>query len=105
MQALCVKLRDDALAAQALGVELHDLARPDLVIYLAGADPYRDDRLGRLALTFDGLAERDRSVFAHCQARRLPLAIAMAGGYARQIEDTVRIHTTTIRLAKALPGG
>lgn len=82
-----------------------DLARSDLVIYLAGADPYRDDRLGRLALTFDGLAERDRSVFAHCQARRLPLAIAMAGGYARQIEDTVRIHTTTIRLAKALPGG
>ncbi len=82
-----------------------DLARPDLVIYLAGADPARDDRLGRLALTFDGLAERDRSVFAHCQARRLPLAIAMAGGYARQIEDTVRIHTTTIRLAKALPGG
>lgn len=82
-----------------------DLARPDLVIYLAGADPYRDDRLGRLALTFDGLAERDRSVFAHCQARRLPLAIAMAGGYARQIEDTVRIHTTTIRLAKALLGG
>ncbi len=82
-----------------------DLARPDLVIYLAGADPYRDDRLGRLALTFDGLAERDRSVFAHCQARRLPLAIAMAGGYARQIEDTVRIHTTTIRLANALLGG
>ena len=82
-----------------------DLALPDLVIYLAGADPYRDDRLGRLALTFDGLAERDRTVFAHCQARRLPVAIAMAGGYARQIEDTVRIHTTTIRLAKALLGG
>ena len=82
-----------------------DLACPDLVIYLAGADPYRDDRLGRLALTFDGLAERDRTVFAHCQARRLPVAIAMAGGYACQIEDTVRIHTTTIRLAKALLGG
>lgn len=82
-----------------------DLACPDLVIYLAGADPYRDDRLGRLALTFDGLAERDRTVFTHCQARRLPVAIAMAGGYARQIEDTVRIHTTTIRLAKALLGG
>ncbi len=82
-----------------------DLACPDLVIYLAGADPYRDDRLGRLALSFDGLAERDRTVFARCQARRLPVAIAMAGGYARQIEDTVRIHTTTIRLAKALPGG
>ena len=79
-----------------------DLARPDLVIYLAGADPYRDDRLGRLALTFDGLAERDRTVFAHCQARRLPVAIAMAGGYARQIEDTVAIHATTIRLARQL---
>ncbi len=82
-----------------------DLARPDLVIYLAGADPYQDDRLGRLALTFDGLAERDRVVFRRCQAQRLPVAIAMAGGYARQIADTVQIHHTTIRLAKAMAGG
>lgn len=82
-----------------------DLARPDLVIYLAGADPYQDDRLGRLALSFDGLAERDRVVFARCQALRLPVAVAMAGGYARQITDTVRIHHTTIRLAKALADG
>lgn len=79
-----------------------DLARPDLVIYLAGADPYHDDRLGRLGLSFSGLAERDRRVFAHCRERRLPVAIAMAGGYARQIDDTVRIHTTTIRSARAL---
>ncbi len=82
-----------------------DLARPDLVIYLAGADPYHDDRLGRLSLSFAGLAERDRTVFEHCKAQRLPVAIVMAGGYARQIDDTVRIHSTTIRLAKALQDG
>ena len=78
-----------------------DQARPDLVIYLAGADPYHDDRLGRLALSFAGLAERDRRVFSRCKALGIPLAIAMAGGYARQINDTVTIHAATIRLAKS----
>ena len=77
-----------------------DLARPDLVIYLAGADPYQDDRLGRLSLSFDGLAERDRHVFTRCREHGSPAAIAMAGGYARNIDDTVRIHATTIRLAR-----
>jgi acetoin utilization deacetylase AcuC-like enzyme len=77
-----------------------DLARPDLVIYLAGADPYHDDRLGRLSLSFAGLVERDRNVFARCQEQRTPVAIAMAGGYARNIDDTVRIHRTTICLAR-----
>lgn len=77
-----------------------DLARPDLVIYLAGADPYHDDRLGRLGLSFDGLAERDNRVFSRCRDAHIPVAIAMAGGYARQIDDTVRIHATTIRHAK-----
>ena len=77
-----------------------DLARPDLVIYLAGADPYHDDRLGRLSLSFDGLAERDRHVFTRCREHGTPAAIAMAGGYARNIDDTVRIHATTIRLAR-----
>ncbi len=77
-----------------------DLARPDLVIYLAGADPYHDDRLGRLGLSFDGLAERDNRVFSRCRDQQIPVAIAMAGGYARQIDDTVRIHATTIRHAK-----
>lgn len=77
-----------------------DLAHPDLVIYLAGADPYHDDRLGRLALTFEGLEERDRRVFSRCRAEGVAVAIAMAGGYARQIEDTVRIHASTIRHAK-----
>ena len=79
-----------------------DLAQPDLVIYLAGADPYQDDRLGRLGLSFAGLAERDRRVFTRSKAYGAPVAIAMAGGYARQIEDTVAIHATTIRLARQI---
>ena len=82
-----------------------DLARPELVIYLAGADPYHDDRLGRLGLSFAGLAERDRRVFQHCRATGTPVAIAMAGGYARQIDDTVAIHARTIGLAREIWGG
>jgi acetoin utilization deacetylase AcuC-like enzyme len=79
-----------------------DIAHPDLVIYLAGADPYQDDRLGRLGLSFAGLAERDQMVYAQCTTRHVPIAIAMAGGYARNIDDTVRIHCTTLLLAQAL---
>jgi acetoin utilization deacetylase AcuC-like enzyme len=77
-----------------------DLARPDLVIYLAGADPYRDDRFGRLGLTIAGLAERDRRVLAAARASGVPTALAMAGGYAREIDDTVSIHANTVRLAR-----
>lgn len=77
-----------------------DISRPDIVIYLAGADPYINDRLGRLGLSFDGLAERDCMVFARCKLQNIPLTIVMAGGYAKQIDDTVTIHTTTIRLAR-----
>jgi acetoin utilization deacetylase AcuC-like enzyme len=69
---------------------------PDLAIYLAGADPFEGDRLGRLALTKAGLAARDRLVFATCLARETPVAIAMAGGYAEPIEHTVDIHFATI---------
>lgn len=76
-----------------------DLSRPDLVIYLAGADPYHDDRFGRLSLSFDGLAERDRRVFEHCRQHQVAVAVAMAGGYARRIEDTVQIHCATIKQA------
>ncbi|MBI2278411.1 MAG: histone deacetylase [Dechloromonas sp.] len=79
-----------------------DLARPDLVIYLAGADPYVDDRLGRLGLSLEGLAERDHRVFGRCRMHRTPVAVAMAGGYARNIDDTVAIHANTIRTAKTL---
>ncbi|WP_129670279.1 histone deacetylase [Candidatus Chloroploca sp. Khr17] len=73
-----------------------EVARPELVIYLAGADPYFDDRLGRLALTKHGLAERDRIIFHYCHAAGLPVAVAMAGGYARMISDSVAIHFQTI---------
>jgi len=95
---------DDAYLLQ-LGPGLDtafDLARPDLVIYLAGADPYHDDRLGRLGLSFEGLAERDSLVFEKALTHKLPVAIAMAGGYARQINDTVSIHRQTILLAKSI---
>lgn len=79
-----------------------DLARPDLIIYLAGADPYCDDRLGRLGLSIDGLLARDRQVLSLARSQHVPIAIAMAGGYARQIDDTVLIHSNTIRLGKRL---
>lgn len=71
----------------------------DLGIYLAGADPYQNDRLGRLSLTKAGLAARDARVLRWCQEQRIPLAIAMAGGYAPQIDDIVDIHAATVRLA------
>jgi acetoin utilization deacetylase AcuC-like enzyme len=74
-------------------------ARADMAIYLAGADPYFDDRLGRLALTKGGLAERDRVIFHYCRAAGLPIAVAMAGGYARVIADTVDIHFQTVASA------
>ncbi|KJK17830.1 deacetylase [Burkholderiaceae bacterium 16] len=72
---------------------------PDLIIYLAGADPHEGDRLGRLKLTLAGLARRDRLVFDAALARGLPIAVAMAGGYGNQIEDTVAVHAKTIALA------
>jgi acetoin utilization deacetylase AcuC-like enzyme len=74
-------------------------ARPDAVIYLAGADPFSGDRLGHLALTKAGLAERDRQVLEACRKASLPLALSMAGGYAAQVEDIVDIHAQTVRLA------
>jgi acetoin utilization deacetylase AcuC-like enzyme len=73
--------------------------RPDLVFYLAGADPYEGDRWGRLKLTFEGLRQRDALVLAACRAANVPVAISMAGGYARDVDAIVRIHTTTIREA------
>ncbi len=72
---------------------------PQLIIYLAGADPHEGDRLGRLHLSREGLALRDTRVLDAAAARGLPVAIAMAGGYGRNIEDTVAIHLQTIRIA------
>jgi len=73
--------------------------KADLVIYLAGADPYEDDRFGRLALTKKGLAKRDCIVFQSCLKAGLPTAVTMAGGYARNVQDTVDIHFQTVRSA------
>jgi len=73
-----------------------DAHRPDLVFYLAGADPYEGDRLGRLKLTVAGLQARDRLVFDACRSRRLPVAVAMSGGYAPQVDAIVSIHVNTI---------
>ncbi|MCC6197765.1 MAG: histone deacetylase [Burkholderiales bacterium] len=78
--------------------------RPDLAIYLAGADPYVGDRLGRLALTKAGLAARDRYVLTRLREAGVPVAIAMAGGYADDIADIVDIHFETVRLALSLWG-
>jgi acetoin utilization deacetylase AcuC-like enzyme len=74
-------------------------ARADLVVYLAGADPHEGDRLGRLALTFDGLARRDAIVLQQSREVGLPVVITIAGGYGRNIEDTVRVHARTAQIA------
>jgi len=79
-----------------------DASRPELAIYLAGADAYEDDRLGRLAVSKEGLAERDSIVLERCRERGIPVALTMAGGYARQVEDTVDIHFRSIERAAAL---
>lgn len=76
-----------------------DESRPDLAFYLAGADPLVGDRFGRLALTKAGLAQRDRLVLAECHRRGIPISIAMAGGYAKNVDDTVDVHVETVRQA------
>jgi acetoin utilization deacetylase AcuC-like enzyme len=92
----------DAAYLQALEQALEEMIRrfePGLVIYLAGADPYEGDRLGRLKLSYDGMEARDRRVFDWCWRRRIPLVLAMAGGYGVQIEDTVQVQVNTYRVA------
>ncbi len=73
---------------------------PQLIIYLAGADPHEGDRLGRLKLSFDGLRARDTRVFAWARERRIALAFAMAGGYGRDIQTTVQVQQATVEEAK-----
>lgn len=72
---------------------------PDLIIYLAGADPHEGDRLGRLKLSMDGLAARDRMVLGEANRRGIPVAVTMAGGYGKNIQDTVDVHIQTIGIA------
>jgi acetoin utilization deacetylase AcuC-like enzyme len=76
-------------------------ASPDIVIYLAGSDPHERDRLGRLRLTFDGLARRDAMVLDACREVGIPVAITIAGGYGRDINDSVTAHLNTVRIASA----
>lgn len=87
-----------AVLAETLPRVLRD-ARPDLVVYLAGADPHEGDRLGRLRLTFDGLMRRDWMVLEACREVGLPVVLTIAGGYGRAVEDTVRVHANTVRVA------
>jgi acetoin utilization deacetylase AcuC-like enzyme len=92
---------DDAYLSRltaALPAVLRD-ARADLVVYLAGADPHEGDRLGRLRLTFDGLAQRDDYVLRTCREIGLPVCVTIAGGYGRDIADTVRVHLQTVAIA------
>jgi acetoin utilization deacetylase AcuC-like enzyme len=74
----------------------------DLALYLAGADPFEGDRLGRLSVTKRGLAERDRMVLETCRNRGIPVAVTMAGGYASDVEDTVDVHFQSIKRAADL---
>ncbi len=78
--------------------------QPDLLFYLAGADPYREDQLGGLKLSLEGLEKRDQMVFEKARAKKIPVAITLAGGYARHVEDTIKIHTNTLRAAKESEG-
>ena len=74
--------------------------QPEMVFYVGGADPYCEDQLGGLMLTKKGLAERDRRVFLEAHQRGIPVVTTLAGGYARRVEDTVRIHVNTILAAR-----
>jgi acetoin utilization deacetylase AcuC-like enzyme len=88
---------DEYLAALIPAVErCLDKFKPDMIFYVGGADPYREDQLGGLLLTKAGLKRRDREVFEAARSRAIPVTTALAGGYARRLEDTVAIHVNTI---------
>ena len=76
--------------------------QPELIAYVAGADPYREDQLGGLNLTIEGLRRRDELVFRAARARRLPVFVTLAGGYARDVNDTVSIHSNTVLAAASI---
>ncbi|HYN15329.1 MAG TPA: histone deacetylase [Terriglobales bacterium] len=84
---------------KALSAGLHR-SDPQLLCYVAGADPYREDQLGGLSLTIDGLKKRDELVYRAAKARGIPVMVTLAGGYAQQVEDTVTIHCNTVIAAK-----
>jgi len=77
---------------------------PDLLCYIAGADPYREDQLGGLSLTIEGLKKRDELVFRAARARDIPVMVTYAGGYAQKVDDTVTIHCNTVIAAREVFG-
>jgi acetoin utilization deacetylase AcuC-like enzyme len=97
-------VKDDEYMERLAGGYLPALERfrPDLLMYIAGADPYRDDQLGGLALTLEGLRSRDELVIRTAVEHEVPLAVSLAGGYARRVEDTVTIQSGTARVAAAV---
>jgi acetoin utilization deacetylase AcuC-like enzyme len=97
---------DDYLACvgNALSMGL-DKFRPDLICYVAGADPYREDQLGGLSLTIEGLKERDALVYRTAKTEGIPVMVTFAGGYAMKLEDTVTIHCNTVVAAKEVFAG
>ena len=105
---LDVPLPDDAddgtfLQALTMGLEQSlDASKPGLAIYLAGADPFVGDRLGRLSVTKEGLAERDRILLEGCRERGIPVAVTMAGGYSEDVRDIVDVHFGSVSRAAAL---
>ena len=104
---LDVELRDGTSDAEYLETLATHLPRvfesdPEIIFYLAGADPYEQDKLGRLALTIDGLRERDACVLRECYEREVPIVTVMSGGYGKDIDDTLEIHCNTIRMVKEI---
>ncbi|MFJ3045727.1 histone deacetylase [Herbaspirillum chlorophenolicum] len=92
---------DDYLVALAAALDkLQADFAPQLLIFLAGADPHEGDRLGKMKLSMAGLAARDQAVFSFARLHKIPVAVTMAGGYGRDIEQTVAVHVQTIKLAK-----
>lgn len=94
---------EDSEYLEALIPAVHSVLeefQPDILFYVGGADPYCEDQLGGLALTKEGLKERDHRVFEQARRRGIPVSTTLAGGYARRVEDTVRIHLNTILAAR-----
>ena len=102
---LDIELRDGTGDAEYLETLSEALPRifmhdPDIIFYLGGADPFENDKLGRLKLTIDGLMKRDEMVLEFAKEREVPIVTTMSGGYAKDINDTVEIHSNTIRAVK-----
>lgn len=104
--SLDLNMEDGAGDEEYLGVLLPAVQRslehfePDMMFYVGGADPYRQDQLGGLDLSLDGLKRRDAAIFEEARKREIPIATTLAGGYARRVQDTVKIHVNTICAAK-----